>query len=1087
MTEATSSSAADLAHQLAQGIAAAQAGRHEDAQRLLAEVVGGDPGNDLAWLWLAAVADDPQQRAEYIARAVAANPERRPGQRRLSRLAPLPSRTKRDTSKRRLSWPFLGCVGLLLCLGGVAGIIWAASMLQGWPGFPLAVVSLPAESTATETPGEEIPATRILPTPGPTPFPAPIPPTIGGTGQALVELLPQAGLQAKLNSSDRVQVLLATGTLKWLGTDNGLIRWDQAAGTLARFTRADSLPGNDVRALALADGDLWVGTRDAGAARFDGRTWTTIRVGDGLADDRVTVIGYQSPQRTIWIGTQAGLSRYDTYGQWQGTFTAADGLPGDHVTALAFGDEGDVWVSAGTDGPALAGYNWRRETWQPVNVAALGEAPITALAPSAGQGLWAGTQAGRLAHFDGGTWQVLALPDALMGGTIRSITGDDSLGLWVAVEGRGLSRYDGQAWEVYLQAFDSSSLESALLTTDDQHQLWAATAQGLYQFSEADFTPIDPDPGAPRLAGAWINDLAVDSQGALWIATLRGAMRYDPVTGIWQTFTSEDGLSDTQVAALALDQAGILYAAARMGWDSAFDGQHWSTMGTNNVGDILPPQALAVDPVRLAGLATAWPENPWPDLTAGLDEAIRIHAIALDAEGRPWLATSEGIWERSSGNWVQVTPPGDQVDHQAYAILVDQAGQVWVGLEDGVARFDPQAGSATWESFDLGDGLAGNRVLIIFEAADGSLWFGTANGLSQYDGQSWRSFTTAANGWPLGDVVDIVQDQAGGLWAATPGALLRFDGQAWAIAAAANLAAGAGSGDLVAGRDGQVWMSVPRGGLLQYEDGIWHQIDARAGVPIDWIIMLASDEENGLWAGSNSDYRLAHFDGQAWEVISAVGDLRLHELSALAADGRDGFWALWGESQVMSHFQAGAWQSFELPSQVGLYNRFLLTRSGQVWLGTEDYVARWSDGTWDVFDRELFGYSDDQVHFGALAEDSSGRIWVNTEGYGIAPQDKELRRYDGSGWAEIELPRILDFIDGFAMDAGGFWLDGEGVVGYYAGGRWRVYAVPAEVAGRNVRHVALDSSGRVWVLGGDGLAWLEPHAGRWESRLVFRK
>jgi ligand-binding sensor domain-containing protein len=899
-------------------------------------------------------------------------------------------------------------------------------------------------------------------------------------------VLPQAGLVDSLKSAERVQVLLATGALKWLGTQNGLIRWDQAAGTLARFTRADGLPEDDVRALALADGDLWVGTGNAGVARFDGRTWTTIRTSDGLADDRVTVIGYQPTHWVIWIGTQAGLSRYDTYGQWQETFTAADGLPGDHVTALTFGDEGTVWVSTGADGPALARYDWQQGTWQPVNAAALGEAPITALAPSAGEGLWAGTQAGRLAHFDGRAWQVLVLPEALMGGPIQYISGDDSLGLWVAVEGHGLGRYDGRAWEVYVQAFDSSSLESAVIGIDNQHQLWAATVQGLYQFSEADFTPIDPDSSAPRLAGAWINDLAVDSQGALWVATLRGAMRYDPATSLWQTFTSEDGLSYTEVTGLALDQAGTLYAAARGGSDSSFDGQNWTKMDAYNVGDIVPSQALTVDPVRRAMFAKPWPEDPWPELTAGLDEAIRINAIALDANGRPWLATSAGIWERTNENWAQVAPAGDQVDGRAYAILVDRADQVWVGLEDGVARFDPQAGSDSWERFDVSDGLAHNRVLIIFQAADGTLWFGTANGLSQYDGQSWRSFTVAANGWPLGSVVDIAQDQTGGLWAATTGALLRFDGQAWAIAAAANLAVVRG-GDLVIDRDGQVWMTVLGGGLLQHEDGLWHQIDARAGLPINWITKLVADEGGGLWAGSNSDQRLARFDGEAWEVISAVGDLRARDLSALAADGTGGLWVLWGQSQVMSHFQAGAWQSFELPNQIGLYNRFLLTRSGQVWLGTEDYVARWSDGTWNVFDRELFGYSDYHVQFGTLAEDGAGHIWVTTEGFGIAPQDKELRRYDGSGWAEIELPRILENIDSFAMDEGGFWLDGEGVVGYYDGGRWRVHTVPAEVADGNVRQVASDPSGRVWVLGRGGLGWLESHAGRWESRLAFQQ
>ena len=45
--------------------------------------------------------------------------------------------------------------------------------------------------------------------------------------------------------------------------------------------------------------------------------------------------------------------------------------------------------------------------------------------------------------------------------------------------------------------------------------------------------------------------------------------------------------------------------------------------------------------------------------------------------------------------------------------------------------------SGFWQSFLSGDGIPSGNILSIYTAQDGTLWFGTDAGASQYDG-SWR-------------------------------------------------------------------------------------------------------------------------------------------------------------------------------------------------------------------------------------------------------------------------------------------------------------------------------------------------------------
>jgi tetratricopeptide (TPR) repeat protein len=60
---------------LQQGIAAAKAGRKEEARRLLLQVIERDERNEQAWLWLSGVVDSPQEKLTCLQNVLDINPE----------------------------------------------------------------------------------------------------------------------------------------------------------------------------------------------------------------------------------------------------------------------------------------------------------------------------------------------------------------------------------------------------------------------------------------------------------------------------------------------------------------------------------------------------------------------------------------------------------------------------------------------------------------------------------------------------------------------------------------------------------------------------------------------------------------------------------------------------------------------------------------------------------------------------------------------------------------------------------------------------------------------------------------------------
>src|SRR5262249_10492961 len=123
----------------------------------------------------------------------------------------------------------------------------------------------------------------------------------------------------------------------WLGTDNGLVRFNGAAFT-AFTVETGTLKDNEVWALREdSDGGLWIGTYGGGLTLLKNGRFKTFTTADGLPDDVIMKVD-QDREGNIGIGTPSGVGLYSQGGFR--TFTIKDGLSDNFVTALTAGAQG---------------------------------------------------------------------------------------------------------------------------------------------------------------------------------------------------------------------------------------------------------------------------------------------------------------------------------------------------------------------------------------------------------------------------------------------------------------------------------------------------------------------------------------------------------------------------------------------------------------------------------------------------------------------------------------------------------------------------------------------------------------------------
>ena len=627
---------------------------------------------------------------------------------------------------------------------------------------------------------------------------------------------------------------------------------------VTRYTAEHGLPQNSVRALLqTSDGYIWVGTL-AGLARFDGVKFKVFNSSNTpeMPYDAINALAEDRQDGSLWINAGKGLLRYHNH-KFQ-RFDEETGVP-QPFGRLWPAREGGVWYSPDS-GRLVLFQNRTVRTWQLPVQAVLGYR-IVQIEESEDGSLLVLMHLG-LFRFEpvSGRLARLGPPKALDRSCRHFFREADGKILVAARE--GLWRSGQFGWEKIATVSVGDHQCPVLIARSRSDDLWIAWS----------------DEGPPRLARLRsgrpelvdlstmaeypMNEFIEDREGHLWIGTESGLcqLRQKSV----RVYAREQGLRNDFVKSVTAGLDGTIWVGTEQGVSGIKDGTV-----TN-----LPPVV----------------RSDWG----------RAEGLLVDRHGRVWHgAHANTVVAFDGSGWVSPAPlsMGESWVRMLYE---DRSGRIWAGFDRGVAWID-EMGTV----HRLALALSNPDVRVIHHDRRGDIWFGTySGGLNRlHDGQI-TSYTTAQGefnnrAWWIHEDVDGV------FWVASRNGLNRFVPPGVEESE---------SGEAESGND-QIQPMAGRQSTTANPDSRLFTFTTRHGLHENIINNIQEDDFGCLWlSGVQGIYRVSR-----------------HELNEVAAGRQPRVQVLaFGESDGMLNSQCngGAIQ----PS--GCKDRF-----GRIWFPTARGVA----------------------------------------------------------------------------------------------------------------------------------------------------
>jgi diguanylate cyclase (GGDEF)-like protein len=580
-------------------------------------------------------------------------------------------------------------------------------------------------------------------------------------------------------------------------------------------------------------------------------------------------------------------------------------------------------------------------------------------------------------------------------------------------------------------------------------------------------------------------------------------------------FVRADGreLPEPAVMSVGQDRAGFLWVGTQGGL-GRFDGYHFR----NFLADATNPKALPDGYIRTllggarggmwigsssSGLvhfsSTSETFHTWRPDRAGRSgpRSASVDAIVAAGPGGLWVGGDGGLdrFDVDTGTFTPVTLAAHGPQPVVWSLLVDRAGTVWAGTQDGL--FERAAGATHFREYPLRSGaITKPAIYSIYEDRAGRLWAGSVNVLFVLDAahrsvRHVRSLQQNAASLASGQQWSLIEMTPGVMWAGTDAAISIIDTATFRVhrvVADLGYSGGLSSGrtlQFLRDRSGLVWVANHVGGLLlynPYSTGFYEISTSRAeiGFTEKGAVALAALPGNRLWVGGFAG-RLAQFSAHLAPPAGADVPNRA-AVQTLLVDRDETLWL--GTTEGLCRLRAGARQA-ECPT-----HPTKLTGSS-IYAFEENGPRLWVGGSAGLFTVDLasggiapfprnggVGFANSQVR--VLVRDRKNRLWVGTE--------NGLDRIDPGGAIErfTFAPGSSDSIGPGGMATlledrrGRMWAGASGgpldVITEDASGRehFRHVGVANGLPHENVDGLAEDRHGGVWASTDRGIALIDP-------------
>jgi PAS domain S-box-containing protein len=514
------------------------------------------------------------------------------------------------------------------------------------------------------------------------------------------------------------------------------------------------------------DGYLWIGTQ-AGLMRFDGVRFVAWRPPEGkeLPSSRInSLLGARDG--SLWIGTTVGLAR------WRNgeliNYSDATGS----IMAILEDRAGTIWIAranlSDAKGPLCKVVETGVRCFGRDDGIALPYA-VTLTNDSLGN-VWlaGGLMVSRWQISSADTYVPAGLNPAEIFNGVLALAGRPDGSVWVGLvhagKGGGLQQLAQGAWKPFITPeFDGTTLEVTALLLDRDSSLWVGTLnRGIYRIQE---DKVDHFRSSDGLSGDAVTGLFQDREGNIWIVTSRGIDNFHDIRVA--SFSTRQGLSADQVNSVLASRDGTVWIG-----NYSLD-----VLRSGKISSIRPRTGL---PGRSV---TSLLEDRAGRLWVGIDQELSVYergkfrtiptrdgrplggvrAMTEDVDGSIWAATwtpanrSRLLRIRDLGIREDISSPQLPI---ANTLAADPHGGVWLGLASGgLARYR----NGQMEFFSLNRSPHDGPVHGLLVNSDASVLAATTSGLVGWQNGRVQSLTVR-NGLPCDVIYALIPDRKATLW-----------------------------------------------------------------------------------------------------------------------------------------------------------------------------------------------------------------------------------------------------------------------------------------------------------------------------------
>jgi len=332
---------------------------------------------------------------------------------------------------------------------------------------------------------------------------------------------------------------------------------------------------------------------------------------------------------------------------------------------------------------------------------------------------------------------------------------------------------------IYTSADGLGSSFVNYMMRDSRGLLWVCTRDGLSRFDGARFVTyrvgdVNAPPG--------IEQMLETSGGIYWIVTTGGLYRFDPNAPIASAENPGDRLtlnakfvSDAR-GFMFQDRAGNLWLAGttlervrekdgKPIFETVALNRRQNVPQTPGIGRVCEGQDGSFWFLGTAGLTRRFPDGREVFYSVDDPTTNLLRRIVEDPNGNIWVGGSKGVYVIHPESAADLTPSGARsvrrLDRPAREVSRWQASAITQIKPGEILKYPDAEGVRV----GIGDYL--------YRAADGHIWISNTKSVFEFDGQTFRTYTTA-QGF-LEGIVHFGEDGSDNLWLGGSNGLMRLD------------------------------------------------------------------------------------------------------------------------------------------------------------------------------------------------------------------------------------------------------------------------------------------------------------------------